>query len=137
MQIVVKERLHSIVRGDAEFTMPRPFNRDEIIRYTSLSQCRIQPDGLIIWNHAVFVAVDGLFPKRVQFPIQEMGFYGVKLSMGLGDPSDMAKLMGPVESGRVNLSALATHVFPLDKALEAYDLFENNKSECVKVLLKP
>ena len=83
------------------------------------------------------VSVVGLFPRAVEFPIQEMGFYGVKLSMGLGDPSDVARLMGLVESGRVNLALLATHVFSLDKALEAYDFFENHKDKCVKVLLKP
>jgi threonine dehydrogenase-like Zn-dependent dehydrogenase len=83
------------------------------------------------------VSVVGLFPGPVEFPLHEMGFYGVRLSMGLGDPSFMTPLMGLVESGRVNLAALATHAFPLGKALEAYDLFENHKDECIKVLLKP
>ena len=83
------------------------------------------------------VSIVGLFPTPIEFPIQEMGFYGVKLSMGLGDCSDMIRLMGMVESGRINLAPLATHTFTLDKALEAYDFFEHNKDKCVKVLLKP
>ena len=57
--------------------------------------------------------------------------------MGLGSPAHMGKLMALVESGRVNLAPLATHTFPLDKALEAYDLFENHKEDCIKVLLAP
>lgn len=83
------------------------------------------------------VSVVGLFPAPIEFPLHEMGFYGVRLTMGLGDPSYMTQLMGLLESGRVNLGALATHTFPLEKALEAYDLFENHKDKCLKVLLKP
>jgi alcohol dehydrogenase len=57
--------------------------------------------------------------------------------MGLGDPSTMRKLMGLLESKKVDLAPLATHSFPLERALEAYDLFENEKDKCLKVLLKP
>lgn len=30
-----------------------------------------------------------------------------------------------------------THTFDLEDAVEAYDLFENQKDRCLKVLLKP
>lgn len=83
------------------------------------------------------VSVVGLFPTPVEFPIHEMVGYGVRMFMGLGSPAHMGKLMALVESGRVNLAPIATHTFPLDKALEAYDLFENHKEECIKVLLAP
>jgi len=55
----------------------------------------------------------------------------------LGNLSRMSYLMGLVESGRVDLSPLVTHTFDLDRAVEAYDLFENHKDSCLKVLLKP
>jgi threonine dehydrogenase-like Zn-dependent dehydrogenase len=45
--------------------------------------------------------------------------------------------MSLLETGRIDLAPLATHIFPLDEALEAYDLFENHKDQCIKVLLKP
>jgi threonine dehydrogenase-like Zn-dependent dehydrogenase len=83
------------------------------------------------------VSVVGLFPSPVEFPLHELGFYGIRISMGLGDPSYMRELMGLVEKGRVNLAPLATYTYPLDQAMEAYDLFENQKDKCVKVLLKP
>ncbi|MDD5006922.1 MAG: alcohol dehydrogenase catalytic domain-containing protein [Syntrophorhabdaceae bacterium] len=83
------------------------------------------------------VSVVGLFPGPIEFPLHEMGFYGVRISMGLGDPSCMSQLMGLLESGRVDLGAMATHTFCLDDALEAYDLFENQKGKCLKVLIKP
>jgi alcohol dehydrogenase len=82
-------------------------------------------------------SVVGLFPGPVEFPLHEMGFYGVRISMGLGDPSTMRKLMRLLESKKVDLTPLATHTFPLERALEAYDLFENQKHKCLKVLLKP
>lgn len=83
------------------------------------------------------VSVVGLFPGPVEFPIHELGLYGIKLSMGLGYVGRMNQLMGLVESKRVDLSPLVTHTFPLRDALEAYDLFEYHADNCLKVLLKP
>jgi alcohol dehydrogenase len=83
------------------------------------------------------VSVVGLFPNEVPLPIHELVYYGVQISMGLGNLSRMDKLMGLVETGRVDLAPLATHTFALEEAMEAYDLFENHKDQCVKVLLKP
>ena len=83
------------------------------------------------------VSVVGLFSEAVQLPIQELVYYGVQISMGLGNLSRVDKLMGLVATGRVDLTPLATHNFALEEALEAYDLFENHKDQCVKVLLRP
>ena len=57
--------------------------------------------------------------------------------MGLGCLAHMDQLMGLLETGQVDLSPLATHTFPLEEAVEAYDLFEKHKDVCLKVLLKP
>jgi alcohol dehydrogenase len=83
------------------------------------------------------VSVVGLFPAPVEFPLHELVFYGVRLSMGLANLSRTPRLMGLLESGRVDLTPLATHTFALDEALEAYELFEHRKDSCLKVLLKP
>jgi alcohol dehydrogenase len=45
--------------------------------------------------------------------------------------------MNLLENGRLDLSSLITHHFPLSEAMEAYDLFENHKNECIKVMLRP
>jgi threonine dehydrogenase-like Zn-dependent dehydrogenase len=55
------------------------------------------------------VSVVGLFPDPVEFPIQELVYYGIKMFMGLGNPIHMGRLMALVESGRVTLAQLATH----------------------------
>lgn len=83
------------------------------------------------------VSVVGLFPFPVELPIHELGFYSVKISMGLASVAYISQLMGLVESGRVDLSPMATHTFPLQDAMEAYELFENHKDKCLKVLIKP
>ncbi|MGD0229731.1 MAG: alcohol dehydrogenase catalytic domain-containing protein [Syntrophorhabdales bacterium] len=83
------------------------------------------------------VSVVGLFPGPAEFPIHEFGFYGITVSMGLGYVGRTSRLMGLAAAGRVDLTPLVTHVFPLDKALEAYELFENHRGTCQKVVLKP
>jgi alcohol dehydrogenase len=49
----------------------------------------------------------------------------------------MNQLMSMLATGRVDLSPLVTHTFALEDALDAYDLVENRKESCIKVLLKP
>ena len=61
----------------------------------------------------------------------------MRLSIGLGYIGRTSKLLGLVESGRVDLRPLVTRTFPLSDALEAYELFENHQDDCIKVLLKP
>jgi alcohol dehydrogenase len=79
----------------------------------------------------------GIFPGPVEIPLDVLCHYGIRLSTGLGNLSRLDYLMGLVESGRVDLTPMITHRFDLDRAVEAYDLCENHKDRCLKVLLKP
>jgi 2-desacetyl-2-hydroxyethyl bacteriochlorophyllide A dehydrogenase len=83
------------------------------------------------------VSIVGLFPTPVEFPLDEMAYYGVRLNMGLASLAHMDELMSLLEKARVDLSPLATHTFPMGDAPKAYELFENQKDQCIKVLLKP
>lgn len=83
------------------------------------------------------VSVVGIFPSKVEFPLGRMSAYGLNLSMGLGAFKHMDRLMALLASGSLDLSPLVTHVFGLEQALEAYELFEDHKDQCLKVLLKP
>lgn len=85
------------------------------------------------------VSVVGAFSEAAELPLQNYCAKGngVRLSIGLGYIGRTSKLLGLVESGRVDLKPFVTHVFPLDKAMEAYELFENHPDDCIKVLLKP
>ncbi len=81
------------------------------------------------------VSVVGLFAEAVQLPLHELVYHGVQISMGLGNLSRMNQLLGLIKTGRVDLTPLITHHFDLDNAIEAYELFENHKDECIKVLI--
>lgn len=85
------------------------------------------------------VSVVGVFSQPAEFPLQDYCAKGngVRISIGLGYIGRTGKLFGLLESGRVDLAPLVTHIFPLEDALEAYELFENHQDECIKVLLKP
>ncbi|MFH0730399.1 MAG: alcohol dehydrogenase catalytic domain-containing protein [Pseudomonadota bacterium] len=85
------------------------------------------------------VSVVGVFSQPVELPLQDYAAKanGVRLSIGLGHIGRTSKLLGLLESGRLDLSPLVTHTFPLSDAVEAYDLFENHQDDCMKVLLKP
>jgi threonine dehydrogenase-like Zn-dependent dehydrogenase len=83
------------------------------------------------------ISIVGLFAEGVQLPMHELVYYSVHISMGLANLSRMPQLMSLMETGRVDLTPLATHRFAIEDALEAYDLFENRKDQCVKVLLTP
>ena len=52
------------------------------------------------------VSVVGLFSTPVEFPLHELAYYGIRLSMGLGNFSRMSRLMALLESRRVDLSPL-------------------------------
>jgi len=83
------------------------------------------------------VSAVGMFFEPVTFPINELVTRGLRLSMGLGNLGFMSGLMSLIAARRVDLSPLVTHTFALDDGLEAYDLVENHKETCIKVLLKP
>jgi threonine dehydrogenase-like Zn-dependent dehydrogenase len=83
------------------------------------------------------VSVVGVFGAPVEFPIQELLYQGVRISIGLGYVGRTKALLNLVEYKQIDLSPLVTHTFSLDDAVEAYDLFENHQDRCMKVLLKP
>ncbi len=83
------------------------------------------------------VSCVGLYRESVDFPIQDLVLRGVHVVMSFGNLSHIPRLMELVKHGRVDLSPLVTHIFALEDAVEAYDLFENHKDQCLKVLLRP
>lgn len=46
-------------------------------------------------------------------------------------------LLERIQKGDIDPSFVVTHKLPLDQAAEGYDLFKNNRNECIKVVLKP
>jgi alcohol dehydrogenase len=83
------------------------------------------------------VSILGIFPQALTLPIQKLCFYTLKISIGLANLSRMAELIELIQAGKINLRPLITHTFPLSRALQGYEIFQNKKDTCIKVLLKP
>ncbi len=49
----------------------------------------------------------------------------------------MRRLMNVVASNRLDLGVLVTHEYGLDKIVEAYELFANQRDGVLKIAIKP
>ena len=49
----------------------------------------------------------------------------------------MPMLFDKIESGEIDPSFIVTHEMPLEAAVDGYDMFKNNKDNCIKIVLKP
>lgn len=49
----------------------------------------------------------------------------------------MRRLMELVRHGKLDLTPLLTHTFPLDRITEAYELFGNRRDGVIKVAIRP
>ncbi len=54
-----------------------------------------------------------------------------------GGKERMRRLMDVIDAGRVDLSAMVTHRFPLDRIEEAYELFSNQRDGVLKIAITP
>jgi alcohol dehydrogenase len=66
-----------------------------------------------------------------------LGDNRIVTSLCPGGKERMRRLMGVIESGRVDLSAMVTHRFPLDRIEEAYELFANQRDGVLKIAITP
>jgi len=83
----------------------------------------------------------GVYSADLKIPVDA---YGAGLaekqivsSLCPGGKERMRRLLAVVASKRVDLSALVTHTMKLDKIVEAYDLFANQRDGVLKVAIKP
>jgi threonine dehydrogenase-like Zn-dependent dehydrogenase len=66
-----------------------------------------------------------------------LGDNRIVTSLCPGGKERMRRLMSAIESGRVDLGAMVTHRFPLDRIEEAYELFANQRDGVLKVAISP
>lgn len=83
----------------------------------------------------------GVYSKDITIPIDAFyaGLGDQKLITTLcpGGKERMRRLMDVVSTKRVNLKSMVTHRFKLDKILDAYDLFSNQRDGVLKVAITP
>jgi alcohol dehydrogenase len=149
----IEKRLH----------LSREMGADEVIDFTQ--QDPVAEIKRLTGGRGVDVAIEALGRQetfqwcleatRPGGTVSSLGVYGGKLEVpvepfvyGIGDKrilttlcpggkERMRTLMDLVRHGRIDLSKLITHRFPLDEIEEAYDLFANQRDGVVKVVITP
>jgi len=66
-----------------------------------------------------------------------IGDYRIVTTLCPGGKERMRRLMSLVAHGRLDLTPLLTHRFPLDRIVEAYDLFASRRDGVLKVAITP
>jgi threonine dehydrogenase-like Zn-dependent dehydrogenase len=83
----------------------------------------------------------GVYSGKLQIPYEAfaagIGDYRLVTTLCPGGKERMRRLMEVVRHGRVDLTPLLTHTFPLDKIADAYELFGERADGVLKVAIKP
>lgn len=83
----------------------------------------------------------GVYSGKLQIPYEAfaagIGDYRLVTTLCPGGKERMRRLMEVVRHGRVDLTPLLTHTFPLEKIVDAYELFGERADGMLKVAIKP
>ena len=83
----------------------------------------------------------GVYSGKLQMPYDAfaagLGDHRIVTTLCPGGKERMRRLMEMVRHGRVDLTPLLTHTFPLDRIGEAYDLFGERRDGVLKVAIRP
>ncbi|HSF44006.1 MAG TPA: alcohol dehydrogenase catalytic domain-containing protein [Thermoanaerobaculia bacterium] len=83
----------------------------------------------------------GVYSGKLQMPYDAfaagLGDYRIVTTLCPGGKERMRRLIEVVRHGRVDLTPLLTHTFPLDRITEAYSLFGERRDGVLKVAIRP
>lgn len=83
----------------------------------------------------------GVYSGKLQIPNEAfaagLGDYRIVSTLCPGGKERMRRLIETVRHGRVDLTPLLTHTFPLDRIGEAYQLFGERRDGVLKVAIRP
>lgn len=84
------------------------------------------------------ISIVGVYATRYKFPFGQLFDKAVTLKMGQAPVQHyIDELLMLVREKKVVLDDVISHTLPLDKAVHAYEIFNNKEDQCVKVVLKP
>lgn len=66
-----------------------------------------------------------------------LGDHKIVTTLCPGGEERMRRLMELVRHGRLDLTPLLTHTFPLDRIQEAYQVFGERRNGVIKVAIRP
>jgi len=83
----------------------------------------------------------GVYSGKLQMPYDAfaagLGDHRIVTTLCPGGKERMRRLIETVRHGRVDLTPLLTHTFPLDRIADAYDLFSQRRDGVLKVAIRP
>jgi len=83
----------------------------------------------------------GVYAEDLRIPLSAyaagLGDHTIITALCPGGKERMRRLMNVIASGRIDLSTMVTHHYPLDEIVAAYDLFSNQRDGVLKVAIKP
>ena len=83
----------------------------------------------------------GVYSGKLTLPLDAfaagLGDHTVVTTLCPGGKERMRRLMNVLASGRADLRPLVTHRFTLDRIVEAYELFANQRDGVLKVAITP
>lgn len=102
----------------------------------TLSAIKIAKDAVSKFGHIQLTGVYGMTYNM--FPLGNLFERNVTLKMGQAPVHHlMPKLFKQVEDGLYDPRDIISHIMPMEKASEAYQIFNDHTDDCTKVILKP
>lgn len=83
------------------------------------------------------ISIVGIHRESVELPLFELTPKNVSVAVGLANVVEMRPLIKLIEAGKLDLTPMITHRFPLDEAVKAYEIFDKRADGCIKVILEP
>ena len=82
------------------------------------------------------IGVVALYEEDMVLPLPKM--YGKNLTFKTGgiDATHSKDLIEWIAEGKINTDFLVTHTFKLENIMDAYDVFQNKKDNCIKVAIE-
>ncbi len=83
------------------------------------------------------VAIVGVYEEPQDLPMPSLCVKNIRVSMGLVNVVNMARLLRIIEAGMLDATAMITHELPLKEGVHAYDVVQQRLDNAIKVALRP
>ena len=141
-----EDRIKFIIKHYPDVNVVRPDECEEYVLSHSdyngadvvLEVAGVDSTFELAWKCArpnAIVTIVALYDKPQVLPLPNM--YGKNLTFKIGgvDGCDCEEILNLIKEGKIDTTPLITHIYPLSKIDEAYDLFENKKDGVIKVAI--
>lgn len=143
----VGSELYEMTKGGAEVVIdcvgmdgvtPIKEKTKDILTPQSGSYSPIQTASEAVKKFGTLMVTGVYMTPATNFPFQDFFTRNVNIKMGQAPVIHlMPKIYDMIEKGEFDPSDIITHTMPLERAAEAYDIFDKKADNNIKVVLKP